>query len=108
MDFDLLQQVAIGQLGMSEDEFWGTTPRAFFNAVEGFESKRRVDLEIQRLQTLYFVNTWASKPIRDPKKLWAYPWETSSVSDKQRAMASHRARRLAEKFDRIEKRHGDK
>ena len=60
---------------MSEEEFWSITPRAFFNAVNGFESLRRMDLEVVRLQTLYSVNTWAKKPVTDPKKLWAYPWE---------------------------------
>ncbi len=100
--------MGIGQLGMTEDVFWDTTPRAFFNAVEGFESLRRADLEVQRLQTLYMVNTWTSKKIMDPKKLWAYPWERVSLSDKERAMATQRARKLAEKFDRIEKRHGHK
>jgi len=61
---------------MTEDEFWAITPRAFFNAVEGFESLRRTDLEIARLQTLFSVNVWSKKPIRDPRQLWKYPWET--------------------------------
>lgn len=96
----------MGQLGMGEEDFWGTTPRAFFNAVEGFESLRRSDLEVQRLQTLYIINTWVKKPIRDPKKLWSYPWEKVIVSDKERALAQRKAKYLVQKFDRIEKRHG--
>jgi len=91
---------------MGEEEFWGTTPRAFFNAVEGFESLRRADLEVQRLQTLCIINMWAKKPIGDPKKLFTYPWERAIVSDKERALAQRKARYLSEKFDRIEKRHG--
>ena len=101
-----MQQVAIGQLGMTEDEFWDTRPRAFFNAVEGFESLRRVDLEIRRFQTLYIINAWASKPIRDPKKLWTYPWEKTVVNKGRQKELAHRAKRVAEKFDRIEQRHG--
>jgi hypothetical protein len=91
---------------MTEEDFWSTTPRAFFNAVEGFESLRRADLEIQRLQTLYSINMWAKKPIRDPKKLWSYPWERQYVSDKEKALAQRKARYLTEKIERIEKRHG--
>lgn len=91
---------------MSEEQFWGTTPRAFFNAVEGFESLRRSDLEVQRLQTLYHINMWAKKPIRDPKQLWSYPWEKQYISDKERALAQRKAKYLAQKFARIEKRHG--
>jgi len=96
----------MGQLGMSEEVFWGTTPRAFFNAVEGFESLRRADLEIQRLQTLYNINMWAKKPIKDPKKLWSYPWERMVISDKEKSLAQRKNRYLAEKIARIEKRHG--
>ncbi|MBU1235123.1 MAG: phage tail assembly chaperone [Proteobacteria bacterium] len=65
----------MGQLRMSEEEFWSMTPRAFFNAIEGFESLRRTDLEVVRLQTLYSINTWAKTPITDPQALWKYPWE---------------------------------
>ena len=96
----------MGQLGMTEENFWDTTPRAFFNAVEGFESLRRTDLEVWRLQTLRSINMWAKKPISDPKKLWIYSWEVSIISDKQRQLAQRRAKYLSEKFDRIEKRHG--
>jgi len=106
LDFDLLQQVAIGQLGMTEDEFWDTRPRAFFNAVEGFESLRRTNLEIPRLQTLYIINMWSDKPIRDPRRLWVYPWEKSIIDKDRQKVLAHRAKRVAEKFDRIEKRHG--
>jgi len=87
----------MGQLGMSEDEFEVCTPRAFFNAVEGFELIRKMDLEVIRLQTLYSVNMWANNPISDPKKLWMYPWEKElKVIDikKQRS----KGRKLAEKW----------
>ena len=96
----------MGQLCMTEDEFWGTTPRAFFNAVEGFESLQRRNLEVQRLQTLCSINMWAKKPIRDPKKLWSYPWEKTVVSEKERALMQRKAKYLTEKITRWEKRHG--
>jgi len=89
---------------MGEEEFWGTTPRAFFNAVEGFESLRRADLEVQRLQTFRIVGAWVK--VRKPKDLYTFPWEMAIVSDKERALAQRKARYLSEKFDRIEKRHG--
>jgi hypothetical protein len=68
---------------MTEEEFWyGIEPRAFFNAVEGFESLRKQDLEIARLQTLCIVNSWGAK-IEDPRKLWTYPWEKEIVTKEQ-------------------------
>ena len=91
---------------MEEEEFWDTTPRAFFNAVEGFMSLRKVDLEVTRLQTLYLMNAWISPQIMDPQKLWQYPWE-----DKKKAIDTgvqiERAKRVKDKFERIEKRHGE-
>ena len=84
---------------MTEEEFWyGIEPRAFFNAVEGFESLRKTDLEVARLQTLYHINMWVKKPITDPRSLWTYPWEKTILSkeaiDKQR----ERGKKLAEKW----------
>jgi len=89
---------------MSEDEFWEITPRAFFNAIEGFESFVKTNLEVTRLQTLCYVNVWAKPQITDPRKLWRYPWENV---DRRKELAD-RALRMANKFDRIEKRHADK
>lgn len=83
---------------MSEDEFWSITPRAFFNAVEGFESLWRIDLEIARLQTLYNVNMWAKKPIRDPKQLWRYPWEKVTITTDEAKAIRERGKKLAEKW----------
>ena len=99
-----MQQVAIGQLGMTEDEFWGITPRALFDAVEGFESLRRADLEFQRFQTFCIVSTWAK--VKDPKKLLRFPWEQTVVSDKERRLSQRRAKYFTEKAERWEKRHG--
>lgn len=94
----------MGQLGMNEDEFWSCTPRAFFNAVNGFESLRKVDLEIQRLQTLFYINVWAKKPIKDPRLLWSYPWERNIGNDNAGELSRH-ADRFEEKTKRIEERH---
>jgi len=91
---------------MTEEEFWGMTPRVFFNAVEGFESLRKTDLEVARLQTLCNINVWAGKdPITDPRILWKYPWEKdiSRVSAKD---TIERGKRFGDKLERIKIRHG--
>ena len=102
LDFDVLQQIGIGQLGMTEEEFWDTTPRAFFNAVEGHMAERQMTFEVMRMQTIY--SGFFKKPITDPKQLWKYPWEMEPKKEidieKQRA----RAKRVMEKMERIEKR----
>lgn len=91
---------------MTEEEFWETTPRAFFNAVKGFESLRTTDLEVQRLQTLYFVNMWAKRPIRDPKKLWVYSHERVELTIGEKKLNERRAVYLLQKIKRFEERHG--
>jgi len=86
---------------MSEDEFWSITPRAFFNAVEGFEFLRKTDLEVARLQALCYVNAWGAK-IEDPRKLWKYPWEREVITKEKIDEQRERGKQLAEKW----KRHG--
>ena len=86
---------------MTEDEFWyGVTPRAFFNAVEGFESLRKTDLEVARLQTLYSINVWIdkNKQITDPRSLWTYPWEKKVLSKEAIEKQRERGKKLAEKW----------
>jgi hypothetical protein len=99
----VLQQIGIGQLGMTEDEFWDTTPRAFFNAVEGHLAERQMTFEVMRLQALCGVNVWTKKPITDPQRLWKYPWENErkEIDIEQQ---KKRAQRVKEKMERIEKR----
>ena len=99
-----MQQIAIGQLGMTEDEFWDITPRAFFNSIEGFESLRKADWEFQRLQTFCIVRGWVK--IRDPKRMISFSWEQTVLSDKEKQLAQRRAKYLTEKAKRWEQRHG--
>ena len=85
---------------MTEDEFWSTTPRAFFNALEGFEFLRRTDLEVARLQTLYSINVWAKTPVRDPKALWQYPWEKKIITPEDIEERREKGLKLVKKWQR--------
>ncbi len=83
---------------MTENEFWyGITPRAFFNAVEGFESLRKTDLEIARLQTLRFMQSWGAKET-DPRKLWQYPWEKEIKTKKEFEAQRKRGNEIAKRW----------
>jgi len=84
---------------MTYEEFWyGVLPRSFFNAVEGFESLRKTDLEIARLQTLYSVNMWAKKPIQDPRSLWTYPWEKKILTEDDVKKQRERAQKAIKRY----------
>ncbi|MCJ7449661.1 MAG: hypothetical protein MUO72_18445 [Bacteroidales bacterium] len=90
---------------MTEDEFWDITPRAFFNAVEGHQAERQMELEVMRLQTARIMECWSTKNTTiDPKKLWKYPWESEKKQQINLEKQIHRAKRIAEKMERIEKR----
>jgi hypothetical protein len=89
---------------MTEDEFWDTTPRAFFNAVEGHQAEKQMEFEVMRLQALCGVNVWIKKPITDPKQLWKYPWEIEQKKGIDINKQKHQAKRLSEKWERFEKR----
>lgn len=96
-------------MGMSEREFDFITPRAFYNKVKGFNQLKQVECELVRLQTVELLNIQieGKHRIKDPKKLWRFPWE-----DERKKVDTERARRQAhyfmEKIKRIEQRHGDK
>lgn len=91
-----MQELALGQLGYTEQEFWDMTPRALLNALEGYQKQRREDMEVMRLQTLYAVNVWANPPINDPKRLWRYAWEKEKKIDVEKVR--EKGKKLAEKW----------
>ena len=95
-------------MGMSERDFELTTPRAFFNKMKGFNQLKQVEYEIVRLQTVELLNIQLERKhkIKDPKKLWRFPWEGHKEVDVERA--KRQAKYFMEKVQRIEKRHGDK
>lgn len=69
------------------------TPRTFFNALEGWNTIYRTEMEVKRLQTLYSLNVWAKTPIQDPKRLWKYSWETKPKKIKGEKEAKEQVKR---------------
>jgi len=67
-------------MGLSEQEFWDMTPKAFFLKHEGFmeleQSHRRDAWERGRLFTTMQLNLWMKKGQKlTPKKLLRFDWE---------------------------------
>lgn len=108
MSYDLLQQIGMGRLGMTEDEFWSCTPRAFFNAVEGFESLRKDDLELLRLQTLYQINPHIKKQIKDPRQLWRYSWDKGSKNNRKTREDVVKGKKFVDKVNRLSRGKNDR
>ena len=92
-------------MGMRETDFLLMSPRTFYNKFNGFNQLRQAEYELVRLQTVELLNVQIKNRIKNPSQLWRFPWEKKSIKvDKE--SAKHRAKRAAEKIDRIEKRHG--
>ena len=70
---------------MSSLEFWEMTLKEFFLKLHYFnkmkEQEYQANAELIRLRTLTLVNIQlASKDkIKDPKKLWQFPWDVEEV-----------------------------
>lgn len=70
----------MGHLRMSEEEFWNTTPRAFWNAYEKYYEREKVreqnEWERQRWSVWWLVNIQLSKENKlDLKGIAVFPWE---------------------------------
>jgi len=92
---------------MTERDFWLISPRAFYNKVTGFNQLKQSEYEMLRLQTVELLNIQMERKnqIRDPRKLWPFPWEKRIVDIE---VSKHKAKRFAEKVKRFEERHGNK
>ena len=71
---------------MSYDELYDLTPRAFWNAVDGwwkhYEDENRKDWEIARWQTTILLNVHLPKgKTVSMKKLATFPWEKKDRSN---------------------------
>tara|TARA_A100001201_G_scaffold111445_1_gene95430 strand:- start:377 stop:655 length:279 start_codon:yes stop_codon:yes gene_type:complete len=73
---------------MSYDELYNMTPRAFWNAVDGFwlhyENETRKDWEIARWQTTLLLNIHLPKGKQiKMKKLATFPWEKNDPKNQK-------------------------
>ncbi len=77
MDYDDLQVLGLGQMGMARWEFGFISPRAFYNKLKGFNQLRQGEFELVRMQTVELLNVQMDKKhrITDPRKLWKFGWE---------------------------------
>lgn len=79
---------ALGRLGWSEDQFWDSTLRALYNAVEGWtdleESRQRQEWERMRLLAYIGIKPHI-KPgaVKKPQDLIPFEWDRA---DKKREL----------------------
>jgi hypothetical protein len=94
-----LQKKAFGVLGMTDEEFWNSTLRAFFYRWEGFmewhESVERNRWEQLRWALCVNTSPHLKRPLK-PKRLIKFPWEKSDLPSKEERRAHEK--RLKKKY----------
>ena len=93
-------------LGFREEDFWATTPRAFFNAWQAHnrveEEKLKRGWEQARFITLGMVNCWSKHPV-SAIQYCRFPWEQEVVDAEE---GRQRFEWLVKRHKRIDERHG--
>ena len=78
MTFDDLEAFALGNMGMSLDDYLGMTLRSFCNKSNGFNSQREQEYKRSWEQTRFIgywqVNAFSKKHVK-LKSLMKFPWE---------------------------------
>ena len=79
---------------MSEREFEFISPRAFYNKMKGFNQVRQAEFELVRLQTVELLNIQIEKKkqIKQPQRLWWFPWEKEKGKPSQEQAAEFKKR----------------
>lgn len=78
--------IALGEMGMSPEDFWTMRLRDYFLKLRYFLARRQAEraehAELVRLQTLVLTNIQLARKdrITDPRKFWRFPWEAESPS----------------------------
>lgn len=77
-----MQEIAFGEIGMPNDEFWNSTPKEFHYRQKGYFAKlERIDRnewERIRWQTTALLNIHSSKDLK-PIDIAVFPWEKEKV-----------------------------
>lgn len=77
---------------MTVVEFWEMRLKDFFLKLHYYNGKKQRDFEayanLIRLQTVTLVNVQMEKKnrIRDPKKLWIFPWEVEEPAEPKQSV----------------------
>jgi hypothetical protein len=63
-DWEEMQKIAYGQMGLKPDEFWNMSPREFVLMLRGYKEKQEREFDLWALSAYYSTNSmfW-KKPI---------------------------------------------
>lgn len=96
-------RIALGRLGWSESQFYGSTFRAFLIALQGRDAADKYKANelnyLIRNQTFWIViSQLGTKEIKSPTSLWAHDWDKEETPEEAKAVTKETIERLRERF----------
>jgi hypothetical protein len=77
-----MQEVALGYLGWTEEQFWDSTPRTFTNAYRGWAKQKEIlqrgDWERVRQLAYTLVQVQSKKRLK-PTDIMAFEWDKKDI-----------------------------
>lgn len=97
-----MEEIALGEMGMTEKELWEISPRSLFNKLTGFRKLERDAWERVRIQSYLLLLPHCGKggpPL--PNQLLPFPWD-DEVVNVQKMDAEEAARLRKELWEKID------
>lgn len=75
-----MEEIALGEMGMSAEQLNDISLRSLFNKINGYRQREEMEWERTRLQTFLFLTPYMDqkKPIAI-QELWPMPWDGEIV-----------------------------
>lgn len=87
-----MEEIALGEMGMSVSELWDISPRSLFNKLRGFRKLERDSWEQMRIHAWLLLQPYVVKgKAFQPQEILPLPWD-----DEIKTMAKVDAKKLAE------------
>jgi hypothetical protein len=87
IDWDRLEQIGLGRMGLGCDELYDLTPRTFNNQLIGFNAYQEQLMQDRWEQTRMIVHSTIvphSKKKLKPKEVLSFPWDNDEKAKKKK------------------------
>lgn len=104
-----MEEIALGEMGMTEKELWEISPRSLFNKIHGFRAVQQNEWERMRIQTFMLLSPHFDKDkAPTPQSLLPMPWDTEILKTHKEMAKEIRERTKAmwAKIDEMKKQKG--
>jgi hypothetical protein len=97
-----MEEVALGEMGMTEAQLNGISPRSLFNKLRGHRAAEQMQWERMRIQTFLLLRPYMEKDSAlTPQQVIPLPWDNELVQT-QKEMAKEMRQRSAALWAKID------